>query len=140
VKPPLKVRINQEIILFVDTDMNSRLECFIHGIFYLSLDATPEEESPDAQSLLYKPARAQVTWPSGRNRSVHVLHMAFVETSFLNISLMSICFAGMMVNFVTGLGWGLSVKWLRLGVAGKWAPLTIVQTRYIFLETAIFLS
>jgi hypothetical protein len=106
-------------------------------MYYVSVDITPEE-SPEARSLLYIPARATVTWPSGKNRSVHVLHMAFVETSFLNISLMSICFAGMMVNFVTGLGWGLSVKWLRLGVAGKWAPLTIVQTRYVFCKHLLY--
>lgn len=78
-------------------------------MYYQFTVATSEESSED-RSLLYIPARATVIWPSGRKRSVHVLHMAFVETSFLNISLMSICFAGMMVNFVTGLGNILKIR------------------------------
>jgi len=36
-----------------------------------------------------------------------------VYTSFVNTSLLSICFAGLMINFVSGFAWGLFVKWMK---------------------------
>lgn len=53
----------------------------------------PEEIDESVQPLLIRP-KATISWPSGRKRDIHVFHMAFVETSFLNVSLVTICFAG----------------------------------------------
>jgi len=54
-------------------------------------------------------------WPSGRSSNVSVAKSAFIYTSFVNRSLMSICFAGLMVNFISGFSWGLFKKWMKDG-------------------------
>jgi hypothetical protein len=50
---------------------------------------------------------------------IKVWRSAFVYTSFLNISLMSICFAGLMINFISGFVWSLMKKWMAGGQAGE---------------------
>jgi len=44
---------------------------------------------------------------------VPLARAAFVYTSFVNTSLLVICAAGLMINFVAGLVWGLMVKWMK---------------------------
>eukprot|EP00960_Hanusia_phi_P048855 759209-Hanusia_phi.AAC.4 len=65
-----------------------------------------------------------LVWPSGRSSKVEVARSAFIYTSFINMSLVSICFAGLMVNFITGFVWGLFAKWMKDGQADRWKPLS----------------
>jgi len=68
-----------------------------------------------------------LVWPSGRKSDIHVAKSAFIYTSFVNKSLMTICFAGLMINFISGFAWGLFKKWMKSDyeVDGelKWAAL-----------------
>lgn len=56
---------------------------------------------------------SKLVWPSGRESTVTVAQSAFVYTSFINKSLMSICYAGLMINFLSGFAWGLMKKWMK---------------------------
>ena len=44
----------------------------------------------------------------------------FVQTSFRNPSTMVVCIAGCMTNVMTGLAWGLFLKWMAAGQTGQW--------------------
>lgn len=57
--------------------------------------------------------RSELVWPSGRKSSVSVGRSAFIYTSFVNTSLMTICVAGLMINFISGFAWGLFAKWMK---------------------------
>ena len=46
-----------------------------------------------------------LTWASGRESKIEVARSAFVYTSFINVSLVTICFAGLMINFISGFVW-----------------------------------
>jgi len=71
---------------------------------------------------------SKLRWPSGRESNLSVAQSAFVYTSFVNKSLMAICFAGLMINFLSGFAWGLFAKWMKndYEVDGKlkWEGLT----------------
>jgi len=56
---------------------------------------------------------ATLTWPSGRSVTFSKAQSAFVYTSFINGPLMSINFAGLMANFISGFAWGLFAKWMK---------------------------
>lgn len=56
---------------------------------------------------------SKLVWPSGRESNVTVAQSAFVYTSFINKSLMAICYAGLMINFLSGFAWGLMKKWMK---------------------------
>jgi len=58
----------------------------------------------------------EIIWPNNNGvKKISVLRMSFAETTILNTNLMSICQAGLMTNFLTGLAWGLLVKWAKNG-------------------------
>lgn len=62
-------------------------------------------------------------WPNGRTRDVSVIRMSFLETTFMNPSLIVCCLAGLMINFTTAFAWGIMTKWLKsYGNGDKWAP------------------
>jgi MFS family permease len=56
-----------------------------------------------------------LTWPSKRTSELKVFRASFIYTSFVNTSLMSICFAGLMINFISGFAWGIFKKWMKGG-------------------------
>ena len=64
-------------------------------------------------------------WPSGRRTEVKVWRSAFVYTSFLNKSLVAVCFAGLMINFISGFVWSLMKKWMKAGQADVWYALCV---------------
>ncbi len=73
-------------------------------------------------------------WPSGEMASVPVAKCAFVYTSFIDSSLMSICAAGFVLNFVTGLAWGIFIKWLDRGPDnGNWTSFSSGEIATIVL-------
>jgi len=56
-----------------------------------------------------------LTWPSKRTSEMQVFRASFIYTSFINTSMMSICFAGLMINFISGFAWGIFKKWMKGG-------------------------
>jgi hypothetical protein len=83
-----------------------------------------EAELTRRSSAEVKAARTtELVWPSGRASKADVSWSAFVYTSFVNLSLMSICFAGLMINFLSGFAWGLFVKWMKAGQDGVWTKI-----------------
>jgi len=62
-------------------------------------------------------------WASGRHSKIEVARSAFVYTSFINVSLITICFAGLMINFISGFVWSLMKKWMKGGEDGVWEAL-----------------
>jgi len=76
----------------------------------VSEDAKKTSRAEDAVKKL---SDSKLVWPSERESSVTVAQSAFVYTSFINKSLMAICFAGLMINFLSGFAWGLFVKWMK---------------------------
>ena len=48
----------------------------------------------------------------------------FVRTSFKQPSTIVICIAGCMTNTMTGLAWGLFLKWMAAGESGHWKAFT----------------
>jgi len=91
--------------------------------------AVQEEADRTQRSLTDVGAQTgtSLVWPSGRQSDIHVAKSAFIYTSFVNTSLMTICFAGLMINFISGFAWGLFKKWMKADyeVDGelKWAKL-----------------
>jgi len=65
-----------------------------------------------------------LTWPSKRTSEMRVFRASFIYTSFVNTSMMSICFAGLMINFISGFAWGIFKKWMKGGVDGEWDGLS----------------
>jgi len=62
-------------------------------------------------------------WPSGRDSKIDVARSAFVYTSFINVSLVTICFSGLMINFISAFVWSLMKKWMKAGEDGVWEKL-----------------
>mmetsp|Transcript_19589 Transcript_19589/g.44457 ORF Transcript_19589/g.44457 Transcript_19589/m.44457 type:complete len:401 (+) Transcript_19589:686-1888(+) len=64
------------------------------------------------------------TFPSGRSKDTGVFRFAFVETSFLNNSLMACCLAGIAINYTTTFAWGLAKTWAGAGGGSQasWGP------------------
>lgn len=78
-------------------------------------------------------------WPSGRKSNITVQRSAFVYTSFVNTSLVSICFAGLMINFLSGFAFSLMIKWTKNGSeTGLWAPIPKEDVANISLCYGIF--
>ena len=48
----------------------------------------------------------------------------FVRTSFTQPSTIVVCIAGCMTNTMTGLAWGLFLKWMAAGETGHWKAFT----------------
>jgi len=75
------------------------------------------EEEADMTSRQVKEVEeakeATFVWPSKRESTVSIPKASFVYTSFMNNSLMSICVAGLMINFTSGFAWGLFAKWMK---------------------------
>jgi hypothetical protein len=68
-----------------------------------------------------------------------VQRSAFVYTSFVNTSLVSICFAGLMINFLSGFAFSLMIKWTKNGSeTGLWAPIPKDDVANISLCYGIF--
>lgn len=61
--------------------------------------------------------QTSLIWASGRESKIEVARSAFVYTSFINVSLITICFAGLMINFISGFVWSLMKKWMARGQA-----------------------
>lgn len=65
---------------------------------------------------------AVVELPGGGKERVNVSIFAFVYTSFMKPQLMVINLAGLTVNFIAAMAWGLLLQWLKQG-SGGWAAL-----------------
>lgn len=65
----------------------------------------------------------QLVWASGRTSTIEVARSAFVYTSFINVSLITVCFSGLMINFISGFVWSLMKKWMAKGEEGVWEKL-----------------
>lgn len=74
-----------------------------------------------------------LVWQSGRESKVDVARSAFVYTSFINGSLTCVCFAGLMINFISAFVWSLMKKWMAKGEAGVWEPLTTKEIADVVL-------
>jgi len=70
-----------------------------------------------------KGRETSLVWPSGRDSKIDVGRSAFVYTSFINVSLVTICFSGLMINFISGFVWSLMKKWMKGGEEGVWEAL-----------------
>jgi MFS family permease len=70
-----------------------------------------------------KNRETSLMWPSGRDSKIDVARSAFVYTSFINVSLVTICFSGLMINFISAFVWSLMKKWMKGGEAGVWEAL-----------------
>jgi len=78
------------------------------------LAVTEESEKTDRkEEEVAALSDSKLVWPSGRESTVTVAQSAFVYTSFINKSLMAICYAGLMINFLSGFAWGLMKKWMK---------------------------
>lgn len=91
-----------------------------------------------SKETIEKSKETSLVWPSGRKTQVEVARSAFIYTSFINMSLVSICFAGLMVNFITGFVWGLFTKWMKNGQANRWKPLSKGDIANIVLCYGLF--
>lgn len=58
-------------------------------------------------------ANTTVLLPSGRRIEMSAARSAFIHTSFVNTPLISLCYAGLMLNFISGFAWGFFAKWMR---------------------------
>ena len=78
--------------------------------------------------------------PSGEREEVSVSLFAFVYTSFMQPKLIAINLAGMTVNFLAAMAWGLLLQWLKQGGAadaagdGGWAALDTTDVASIALS------
>ena len=78
--------------------------------------------------------------PSGEREDVSVSLFAFVYTSFMQPKLIVINLAGMTVNFLAAMAWGLLLQWLKQGGAadaagdGGWAALDTADVASIALS------
>mmetsp|Transcript_126431 Transcript_126431/g.366024 ORF Transcript_126431/g.366024 Transcript_126431/m.366024 type:complete len:508 (-) Transcript_126431:361-1884(-) len=77
-----------------------------------SKDAAVKEEA-EVSGKADSADEATLSWPSGRTVTFSKAQSAFVYTSFINVPLMSINFAGLMANFISGFAWGLFAKWMK---------------------------
>jgi len=81
----------------------------------------------------------KLVWPSGRSSNIAVAQTAFVYTSFINKSLMALCFAGLMINFLSGFALSLFVKWMNRGGDGAlWEKLDVKTVGNVSLCYGIF--
>jgi MFS family permease len=76
---------------------------------------------------------AELKWPSGERVSASVARSAFVYTSFLNNSLMAVCQAGLMINFLAALVWGVLKIWMKEAEGMAWEPLEKSQIAHVLL-------
>ena len=95
-----------------------------------------------AEGLSDRPAGAGcvLELPSGEREEVSVSLFAFVYTSFMQPKLIAINLAGMTVNFLAAMAWGLLLQWLKQGGAadaagdGGWAALDTTDVASIALS------
>lgn len=71
------------------------------------------EATGRSEEAVQEATTTTLSWPSGRSSTVSVPRSAFIYSSFVNESLMVICFAGLMINFISGFAWGLFAKWMK---------------------------
>eukprot|EP00283_Hemiselmis_rufescens_P002735 CAMPEP_0173418318 /NCGR_PEP_ID=MMETSP1357-20121228/506_1 /TAXON_ID=77926 /ORGANISM="Hemiselmis rufescens, Strain PCC563" /LENGTH=577 /DNA_ID=CAMNT_0014380797 /DNA_START=38 /DNA_END=1771 /DNA_ORIENTATION=- len=89
----------------------------------------------DAQFLF----NTKLQWPSGRYSEASVAKSAFIYTSFVNPSLTVVCFAGLMINFLSGFAFSLLIKWTKDGSEdGLWGPIDKDTVANISLCYGIF--
>jgi len=99
------------------------------------------ERTGRSEDAIAKPTDSTLTWPSGRESKVDVARSAFLYTSFVNHSTLSICFAGLLINFLSGFAWGLLVKWMKGGgsnLAGEWQGLDVISVSNVLLAYGLF--
>ena len=85
--------------------------------------------------------QSELRWPSGRASIIDVPRSAFIYTSFVNSATLSICFAGLIINFLSGFAWGLLVKWMKGGgsnLAGDWTGLDVTAVSNVLLAYGLF--
>lgn len=61
----------------------------------------------------------------------------FVRTSFMQPSTIVICIAGCMTNTMTGLAWGLFLKWMRGGETGHWQAFSKYDAARVLLAYSL---
>lgn len=61
----------------------------------------------------------------------------FVRTSFRKPSTIVICIAGCMTNTMTGLAWGLFLKWMMAGQDGHWRAFTKYDASRVLLAYSL---
>ena len=95
----------------------------------------------EAHMALHADGRlAPLELPSGEREEVSVSLFAFVYTSFMQPKLIAINLAGMTVNFLAAMAWGLLLQWLKQGGAadaagdGGWAALDTTDVASIALS------
>lgn len=86
-------------------------------------DSSPPTEIQQAATTSRGNSRnAVVELPGGGKEQVNVSVFAFVYTSFMKPQLMVINLAGLTVNFIAAMAWGLLLQWLKQG-SDQWGAL-----------------
>ena len=95
-------------------------------------DSSTTELSNAAESSSSNTSSAIVQLPGGGEEHVNISTFAFVYTSFMKPQLMVINLAGLTVNFIAAMAWGLLLQWLKQGSDG-WEPLDTAAVASITL-------
>jgi hypothetical protein len=93
---------------------------------------TATEAQQTAAPSVGKAGFAVVELPGGGREEVNVSIFAFVYTSFMKPQLMVINLAGLTVNFIAAMAWGLLLQWLKQG-SDQWEALDTTAVASITL-------